>query len=541
MVVDTLRPDTPSSPPALAPGRDSWRARLFERGRAVPVNRWTVAVFVLALMAVSVALRVGQLRFHYWIDEAISVGIATHPLHDLPALLRQDGSPPLYYVLLHGWIALFGRGEAATHALSLLFAVLTVPTAYWGGSSLFGRRVGAYAAVLAAGLPFLTEYAQETRMYSLMVLLSLWVAVAFAHVFIYRRRRYLPVLALSLTAALYTHNWALFLGLATFLALLVSVRLTPADAEPDGRRGLWRDGALMFGAVALMYLPWLPTLLYQAEHTGAPWALAPVVWSLSTGGYFLVGGRGAAVALLLAAGAGLVALRAARAGEPRTASAAFALATLGLGTVLIAWVYAKTTPAWSGRYLAVIVGPLLVLFALGLVRARGLGVAALVLVCCFWVLDPRPTSLDAKTNVAAVAAVMRPHVRSDTLVLSTQPEQVPTLAYYLPALTRFATPLGAVPDPRVMDWRNALARFERSSVATILAPMLRGLPAGRRVLLVAPTSFQKTPMWMAFIHRDTRRWVSYLRHDPRLRLIRVSAFHARLTNLPVRGWLYVVR
>jgi mannosyltransferase len=540
MVVDTLRPDTPSPSPALAPGRDDRRRRLIDRGR-VPVSRWTVAAFLLALMAASVALRVGQLRFHYWIDEAISVGIATHPLHDLPALLRQDGSPPLYYVLLHGWIALFGHGEAATHALSLLFAILTVPAAYWGGSSLFGRRVGAYAAVLAAGLPFLTTYAQETRMYSLMALLSLLVAVGFAHVFVHRRRRYLPVLALSLTAALYTHNWALFLGLATFLAFLVSVRLTPADGEPDGRRGLWRDGALAFGAVALMYLPWLPTLLYQAQHTGAPWALAPVVWSLSTGGYFLVGGRGAAVALLLAAGAGLVAVRATRAREPRTASAAIALAILGVGTVLIAWVYAKTTPAWSGRYLAVVVGPLLVLFALGLARARGLGIAALVLVCCFWVLDPEPSSLDAKTNVAAVAAVMRPHVRSDTLVLSTQPEQVPTLAYYLPVLTRFATPLGAVPDPRVMDWRNALARFEHSSVAKVLAPILRGLPAGRRVLLVVPASFQKTPRWMALIHRDSRRWVSYVRHDPRLRLVKVSAFHAHVTKLPVRGWLFVVR
>ncbi|MGH2892818.1 MAG: hypothetical protein ACRDPM_06050, partial [Solirubrobacteraceae bacterium] len=204
-------------------------------------------------------------------------------------------------------------------------------------------------------------------------------------------------------------------------------------------------------------------------------------------------------------------------------------------------IYAKTTPAWSGRYLAVIVGPMLVLFALGLVRARGLGIAALVLVCCFWVLDPKPASLDAKTNVAAVAAVMRPHIRADTLVLSAQPEQVPNLAYYLPSLTRFATPLGAVPDPRVMDWRNALTRFEHSSVATVLAPMLHGLPAGRRVLLVVPTAFQKTPLWMALIHRSSRRWLSFVRHDPHLRLIKVSAFRAHVTKLPVRGWLFVVR
>jgi hypothetical protein len=37
------------------------------------------------------------------------------------------------------------------------------------------------------------------------------------------------------------------------------------------------------------------------------------------------------------------------------------------------------------------------------------------------------------------------------------------------------------------------------------------------------------------------RWLSYLRHDPRLRLIKVSAFKAHASNLPVRGWLFVVR
>jgi hypothetical protein len=536
MVVDTLRPDTPTLAPEEGDRRRG-RVRLAKWARSVPVNRWTMAGLVIALTLVSLALRVGQLRFHYWIDEAISVGIASHPLHELHGLLRQDGSPPLYYLLLHGWMALWGRGEAATHALSLVFALLTVPVACWGGVSLFGRRAGVYCAILAAGLPFLTEYAQETRMYSLLVLLSLLVAVGFVHAFVYRRRRYLPLLALSLSVALYTHNWSLFEGIACFVAFVVVAVGTPLPR----RRGLWRDGALAFGAVALLYLPWLPTLLYQAQHTGAPWALAPVVWSLSVGGYFLVGGRGAAVALLLGAGSGFTALARARPRESRTETAAIALAILGIGTLLIAWVYAKTTPAWSGRYLAVIVGPLLLLVALGLARARGLGVAALVLVCCFWILDPKSTSVYAKSNVAAVAYAMRPHTGPSTLVLSTQPEQVPTLAYYLPRVTRYATPLGPVPDPRVMDWRNALNRYERSSVATVLAPLIRSRSPGQRVLLVVPASFQKSPAWMVLIHRSSRRWLSYMRRDPRLKLIEVSSPHAHVTNLPVRGWLFEVR
>ena len=535
MAVDTLRPGPPPPPtdefePAAPP------ASRTQRLRELRPNRWVVAAAVLALTLGSLWLRSRQLNFYYWIDEAISVGISSHPLGQLPGLLRQDGSPPLYYLLLHFWMQAFGRGEVATHWLSLIFALIAVPTAYWGGASLFSRRTGAFAATLAAGLPFLTSYAQETRMYSLLVLLSLVVAASFVHVFVYHRRRYLPAFALSLAAALYTHNWALFLGLAAFLAFLFCLW-----AEPLERGRLWREGAIGFGAVAVMYLPWLPTLLYQAKHTGAPWALSPVIWSLSQAFYFLTGGRGAAVALLLAGGVGFVVLRAGGVRERQTQIAAVALAILGLGTLLIAWAYAKHTPAWSGRYFGVLVGPLTLLFALGLARARGLGIAALILVCCFWVLDPRPTSRVSKSNVADVAHVMDHDIGPATLVLSTQPEQVPALAYYMPDVTHFGTPLGRVPDPRVMDWRNALARFEHSSIAAVLAPMVDSLTAGRRVMLVIPTSYQKTPEWMHLIRHDSHTWYHWLRRDPRLRLLMVSAKGEYHTNLGVEAILFSVR
>ena len=53
-----------------------------------------------------------------------------------------DGSPPLYYLLLHGWMGLVGEGEAATRALSLIFALIAVPVAYWAGNAVFDRRTG---------------------------------------------------------------------------------------------------------------------------------------------------------------------------------------------------------------------------------------------------------------------------------------------------------------------------------------------------------------------------------------------------------------
>ena len=103
-----------------------------------------------ALVALSLVLRTAEMHVHFWIDEGLSVGISSHSIGDIPHVLREDGSPPLYYVLLHGWMAVFGRSEAQTHALSLLLAILAIPAAWWAGRSLFGARVGWALAGLTA-------------------------------------------------------------------------------------------------------------------------------------------------------------------------------------------------------------------------------------------------------------------------------------------------------------------------------------------------------------------------------------------------------
>ena len=101
-----------------------------------------VGAALVLITAVSVLLRTGSLHDGFWIDEGIAVGIASHDLADIPGLLRQDGSPPLYYLLLHGWLTLFGDGEAAARALSLVFAAITVPVSWWAGTAVAGRRAG---------------------------------------------------------------------------------------------------------------------------------------------------------------------------------------------------------------------------------------------------------------------------------------------------------------------------------------------------------------------------------------------------------------
>ena len=95
----------------------------------VPGRAAAVAA-VTGLVGLSLLLRATELHAGFWIDEGISVGIAHHHWTSIPHLLRQDGSPPAYYMLLGLWIRVFGDGEAATHALSLVFSLASIPVAY---------------------------------------------------------------------------------------------------------------------------------------------------------------------------------------------------------------------------------------------------------------------------------------------------------------------------------------------------------------------------------------------------------------------------
>ena len=72
---------------------------------------------VVVLMLVSAFLRSRSLNGQFWMDEGLSVGISSHSLTAIPGVLRHDGSPPLYYLLLHVWMQVFGSSESATHAL----------------------------------------------------------------------------------------------------------------------------------------------------------------------------------------------------------------------------------------------------------------------------------------------------------------------------------------------------------------------------------------------------------------------------------------
>ncbi|HVL82426.1 MAG TPA: glycosyltransferase family 39 protein [Actinomycetota bacterium] len=439
---------------------------------------------LLLLAAASAALRIEGLRTWFWIDEAISVGIAARAPAEIPAVLRVDGSPPLYYLLLHAWMGVAGSTDAAVRGLSLALGLMTIPAAFLCARAMFSERVAWVAAVLAAFNPFLGHYSTEARMYTLVALLALVAATTLARACL--TDGYLPLVgfALSGTLLLYTHNWGAFLLAGAAGAAVYHLGWRRREPKRLASVGL------ALAAVAVLYLPWVPSLLHQAAHTGAPWSRRPPPHAMVSVAGFVLGGLEALALVLLAISRPLV--RAFSVQERDGVQMRFLLVLVGL-TLLTAWSFSQIAPAWAGRYAAVIVGPLVVLAAVVIERGGLRGAAVLVLVLLLWI-DPvaritgtgssfRP---DRKSNVKRVARELAPGLRERDLVVSTQIEQVPVLYRYLrPGLT-FATPLGRVGDPTVVDWTDASARLSSADWRRTVLPLVAAVPRGGSVVLVCP-------------------------------------------------------
>lgn len=202
-----------------------------------------------------------------WLDEALSVNIATLPLGAIGEALRHDGHPPLYYVLLHLWTEVFGTGDVAVRSLSGVLAVLTLPVAWVVGRRAGDATLGWLTVLVLGALPFASRYGTEARMYALVMLLVFlgWLAVQRA--LEAPRLGRLAVVAVVSGALLLTHYWAFYLLGATGLVLVLAWWRGTGEARTARLRV-----TLAVAAGGILFLPWLPSFLEQARSTGTPWA-----------------------------------------------------------------------------------------------------------------------------------------------------------------------------------------------------------------------------------------------------------------------------
>ena len=224
-------------------------------------KRFALVLGLITLLGA--ALRVYHLGHRsLWLDETFSFAFISRSWEAIltnPVLMKETSelNPPLYFVFLAGWTALFGTGEFALRSLSVVFGVGAIILTGVIGSFLYDRRTGLLAALFMAVMTYPLHYSQEARGYALFLLLALGSFYYCAKCLQNGQRRdwfaYLGVtVALS-----YTHTYWVFLALAQNLYVL----LFYWAEKPTLLRWLGTQTV-----VALCFLPWLPQLFMQVEE-----------------------------------------------------------------------------------------------------------------------------------------------------------------------------------------------------------------------------------------------------------------------------------
>ncbi len=183
-----------------------------------------------------------------WGDEAWAATLAVKPIWKIITIVSKDTSPPLYYLLLHIWMKIFGTSEPSIRCLSFLFFLAASFFVFLIGKSLWEEEKYPFLTFLLAFLnPFLFRYGFEGRMYSLLLLTTT------SSMYFFLKKKW-TLYIISTLAALYTHHFSIFLVLTQLFWIIKGIT-----------RKNFFSSLKPYLIIGLGYLPWLYPLYYQTS------------------------------------------------------------------------------------------------------------------------------------------------------------------------------------------------------------------------------------------------------------------------------------
>lgn len=301
-----------------------------------------------------------------WFDEMASVRIAQQDLATMLSFIKwEERIPPLHYLILHGWVRMFGVSEISVRFPSVLAGTAAVWAVYRLGSGLFGAGAGLTAALLMAVSGAQILYSQEARSYSLMVLLSVLSCDLFMRLIRRPTARRELVYVIVTTLLLYSHLYGVFAVAAQHVAYLV-IRLRRGSAALDTRRWI-----VLNMAVAALFSPWIPVVVRWVRSVNTSFWQTPMTADEIAATYRLyLGSTAMTVACLALAVMGVVRLR-------RHVGLALVLGLATLPVIVPILVSILTRPTFTYRYGLAAPAGLFILAGCGVIALPGSAVRCL--------------------------------------------------------------------------------------------------------------------------------------------------------------------
>lgn len=215
-------------------------------------------------------------------DEYLSLYVAQQSPHAI-LFNHQNASnpntiPPLYVLVLHYWLKIFGASDFVQRSLSAVFGILSVYFLYRLARLLFDIRTGILSALFASLSFTWFELFRQNRCYGLFILLTLLSFYTFFYSVKKEDSKY-PFFCLIIIniLLLYTHYFS-------FLVILLEV-LFSIFQKDKYREGLVNI-LLMCFMLSAAYLPWYSNLFYDfnrepvIQYRVSPWRIEKVIFDI---------------------------------------------------------------------------------------------------------------------------------------------------------------------------------------------------------------------------------------------------------------------
>lgn len=222
---------------------------------------------ISAIIGAGLGLRIVKIDEQWlWYDDVFGPVFALQSIFDMMVCVaRFDIHPPLWNVQLWLW-AQIAHSDTWFMLNSVVWSVLCIPSLYWATRSRFGPVTALIAAGVFAFSPLSVTFAQQVRMYPMLMFLLIW-AWSFNHRYLAEngsKRSLFAVAGLGI-ALTYTHGSGLIL--AFYIGVYGLVAIWRYRPERERLKG-W---LIAQTAVVLLGLPAIANAMVRSvAHLSSP-------------------------------------------------------------------------------------------------------------------------------------------------------------------------------------------------------------------------------------------------------------------------------
>ncbi|MBI2208877.1 glycosyltransferase family 39 protein [Candidatus Woesearchaeota archaeon] len=175
---------------------------------------------------------------------------------------RYDEDLPAYYVLLSGWVGVFGMSEIAFRSFSAIFGILALTAVFYLARYLFDEKTALLATFLSAINLILLWYSREARQYSYLLFMSLLSVILLLKLIKEGKARHLAGLVIVNAFIIYSHfPWLMFVFFEGLYALYIIY------LDYTQKRILHKKVIAAFLIMALLYLPIIGRAIFSETLT----------------------------------------------------------------------------------------------------------------------------------------------------------------------------------------------------------------------------------------------------------------------------------